>query len=555
MTTAESAPATIDHYDFDRRPDEFVHWQLSVDGDVATLRMNVQEERGLHDHYQLKLNSYDLGVDIELANAVQWLRFSHPEVRCLVLTGSLDRVFCAGANIVMLRTSSHAFKVNFCKYTNETRLSLEDASAHSGMKTLAALNGTASGGGYELALACDRILLVDDRNSAVSHPEVPLLGVLPGTGGLTRMVDKRKIRRDLADVFNTTAEGVKGKRAVKWNLVDAIAPLSRFDDEVAKHSRELAEQSPELPAGQGVELSRMKPVFDETGIHYSMVDVAVDHGERTAQFTLTLPSEAGPSSADEAYAAGSDWWILQMFRELDDALCHLRLESLDIGTFVMRVVGDCQVALDTDVVLADESHWFVNEVRHFVRRVLKRVDVTSRTVFAVAEQGSAFAGTFLELALAADRFYVLNDPDEPVTLGVSALNGGAFPMANGLTRLATRFLGTPDDVDAVLEQVGKTFDADTADELNLPTVAPDAIDWEDELRLALEERTHFSPDALTGMEANLRFAGPETMETKIFGRLSAWQNWIFQRPNAVGERGALKCYGTPQRPEFNFDRT
>ena len=554
-SAAPSAPATQpQHFDFDLRPDDFKHWQLSLDGDVATLRMNVQEEQGLRGDYQLKLNSYDLGVDIELCNAIQWLRFTHPEVRCLVLTGSLDRVFCAGANIVMLRTSAHAFKVNFCKYTNETRLSLEDASQNSGLKTLAALNGTASGGGYELALAADRILLVDDRNSAVSHPEVPLLGVLPGTGGLTRMVDKRKIRRDRADVFNTTAEGIKGKKAVKWNLVDAVAPLSKFDDEVAKHSRELAEMSPERTSADGVELDRLEPVFTEESIVYRYVRVALDHDARSASITLSLPQDKGPSNAAEALAAGSEWWIFRAFRELDDALLHLRLEYLELGTITLHVVGEPQVALDTDAVLAaDTDVHFVNEVRHLIKRVLKRVDLTSRTFFAIVDEGSAFAGTFLELALAADRAYVLNDPDHPVTLGVSAMNGGAYPMSNGLTRLQTRFLGEPEKVDEVLEAAG-SFDADTADELGLATVAPDIIDWEDELRLALEERVAFSPDALTGMEANLRFAGPETMETKIFGRLSAWQNWIFQRPNAVGERGALQCYGTPNRPVINYDR-
>ncbi|GJM21783.1 MAG: benzoyl-CoA-dihydrodiol lyase [Planctomycetota bacterium] len=552
---APSAPATQpDHLDFDLRPSDFVHWQLELDGDIATLRMNVQEEQGLSPDYQLKLNSYDLGVDIELCNAIQWLRFTHPEVRCLVLTGSLDRVFCAGANIVMLRSSAHAFKVNFCKYTNETRLSLEDASLNGGFKTLAALNGTASGGGYELALAADRILLVDDRNSAVSHPEVPLLGVLPGTGGLTRMVDKRKIRRDRADLFNTTAEGVKGKKAVKWNLVDAVAPLSKFDDAVAKHSRELADTLPEHTEADGVELARLEPVFTHDSIVYRYVRVALDHKARSASITLSLPQESGPSTADDAKAAGSDWWIFRAFRELDDALLHLRLEYLEIGTITLHVRGEAQVALDTDELLAAETEVpFVNEVRHFIKRVLKRVDLTSRTFFAIVDEGSAFAGTFLELALAADRSYVLNDPDHPVTLGVSAMNGGPYPMSNGLTRLQTRFLGEPEKVQEVLEAAG-SFDADTADELGLATVAPDIIDWEDELRLALEERVAFSPDALTGMEANLRFAGPETMETKIFGRLSAWQNWIFQRPNAVGERGALQCYGTPNRPEINYDR-
>ncbi|MFT7462283.1 MAG: benzoyl-CoA-dihydrodiol lyase [Pseudohongiellaceae bacterium] len=553
--TPQTAVSETERLDFDRRPTDFIHWKLNVEGDIATLAMDVQEDQGLKDHYVLKLNSYDLSVDMELAAAIQYLRFSHPEVRCLVLTGNLDRVFCAGANIIMLRTSTHAFKVNFCKFTNETRLYLEEASANSGLKTLAALNGTASGGGYELALACDRILLVDDRNSAVSHPEVPLLGVLPGTGGLTRMVDKRKIRRDLADVFNTTAEGVKGKRAVTWNLVDAVAPLSKFGDAVTTNARELADASPALDAGQGLDLERMQPQFTDSGFHYQSVDVAVDNSARKAAITITLPEAAGPSNADEAFAAGSDWWIFRTFRELDDALLHLRLEYLDVGLLTLRVVGDPQVVLDTDVVLeSGREHWFVREVSLLIKRALKRLDVMSRSVYAIVDEGTAFAGTMLELALAGDRVYLLNDPDVPVTMGVSAMNGGAYPMGNGLSRLESHFYGTPDQVGVVLEHKG-LFDSETADDLGLATVAPDDLDWEDDLRIALEERVSFSPDGLTGLEANLRFCGPETMETKIFGRLSAWQNWIFQRPNAVGERGALKCYGTPNRPEFDWSRT
>lgn len=554
---APAAPTSTQrkHYDFDLRPDQFVHWQLSVEGDLARLVMNVQEEQGERaDDYVLKLNSYDIGVDIELASAIQWLRFTHPEVKCVVLSGALDRVFCSGANIIMLRTSPHAFKVNFCKYTNETRLYLEDASASSGIKTLAALNGTASGGGYELALAADRILLVDDRSSAVSFPELPLLGVLPGTGGLTRVVDKRKVRRDLADVFSTVAEGIKGKRAVQWNLVDRIAPLSKFPDVVEEEARALAD-SVEKTVTPGIELARVAPDYRDDGFDYEHLKVDVDESARTATMTLTVPDAVGPSNADEAYAAGSAWWPLAAFRELDDALCHLRLEYLDIGTVCLHTRGSSDVVLGIDAVLeAGKDHWFVNETRQFMKRVLKRLDLTARSFFAIADEGSCFAGTLLELALAADRFYVLNDPDCPVTLGVSPLNAGPFPMSNGLTRLQTRFLGTPESVDEVLAEQG-TFDAERADELGLATFAPDIIDWEDELRLAIEERSSFSPDGLTGMEANLRFAGPETMETKIFGRLSAWQNWIFQRPNAVGERGALNCYGTPNRPEFAFDRT
>jgi benzoyl-CoA-dihydrodiol lyase len=540
---------------FDPRPDEFVHWKLSVDGDIARLLMNVQEGRGLAADYVLKLNSYDLGVDIELAAAIQWLRFTHPEVRCLVLTGALERVFCSGANIMMLRQSTHAFKVNFCKYTNETRLYLEDASAHSGLKTLAALNGTASGGGYELALAADHILLVDDRSSAVSLPELPLLGVLPGTGGLTRVVDKRRVRRDRADVFNTVAEGIKGKRAVEWNLVDAVAPLSKFDEVVAQTAKELAAASPSVPSGQGVELPRIEPTRDEGSIAYEHVTVTLDRGARSAEITLTVPGDAGPATAGSAHAAGGGWWPLAAFRQLDDALLHLRLEEGEVGTITLRTRGRPEVALAFDALLdAGAGHWFVRETRLLIARVLRRLDLTARSIFAVVDEGSCFAGTLLELLLAADRSYVLNDPDATVHLGISKLNGGSYRMSNGLSRLQTRFLGEPSRVDEILSEPG-LIDAERADELGLATSAPDAIDWEDELRLALEERSAFSPDALTGLEANLRFAGPETMETKIFGRLSAWQNWIFQRPNAVGQRGALKCYGTPNRPEFDWTRT
>jgi benzoyl-CoA-dihydrodiol lyase len=555
-------PPVPEPLDFDPRPEGFTHWRLAVEGDVARLVMAVQEDRGLAGDYVLKLNSYDLGVDIELAAALQHLRFSRPEVRCLVITGALERVFCSGANIMMLRQSAHAFKVNFCKFTNETRLYLEDASAHSGLKSLAALNGTASGGGYELALACDRILLVDDRNSAVSFPELPLLGVLPGTGGLTRLVDKRQVRRDRADVFSAIAEGVKGKRAVEWDLVDELVPLSRFDEAVGRSARELADASPAVPAGQGVALPKLAPRIGRDALEYEHVRVAFDRPARTAAITLTAPAEAGPREAAAAHALGGAWWPLAAFRELDDALLRLRLAELSLGTITLHTRGDPEVVLAIDALLASAggdagtpgSHWFVRETRLLVQRVLKRLDLTARSLFAVVDEGSCFAGTLLELALAADRSYVLNDADHPVRLGVSALNGGSYLMGNGLSRLASRFLGEPDRVGEILSEPG-VFDAERADELGLATAAPDAIDWEDELRLALEERAAFSPDALTGMEANLRFAGPETMETKIFGRLSAWQNWIFQRPNAVGEHGALKCYGTPNRPDFDWTRT
>jgi benzoyl-CoA-dihydrodiol lyase len=504
--------------------------------------------------YELKLNSYDLAVDVELADAVQRLVFEHPEVRCVVLTGALERVFCAGANIGMLATSSHAFKVNFCKYTNETRLALEDASASGSKRFLAALNGTASGGGYELALACDRILLVDDRSSAVSFPELPLLGVLPGTGGLTRVADKRMVRKDRADVFASVAEGIKGKRALEWNLVDALAPLSRWKEEVAGHARELA-RGAEPRAGKSVELRALACEREEDRWSYEYVEVSFEREARTARVVVRLPREAGPTDAATARVAGSGWWIFQAFRELDDALLHLRFHEPDIGLLLVRVEGAPAVVLATDAVLCTTDDWFVREVAHFVKRVLKRVENTSRGFYAVADRGTAFAGTFLELFLACDRSYVLVDGGSPVELGASGVHGGLYPMANGLTRLEARFLGEPERVGRVLEHAGRTFDAATADELGLATFAPDAIDWEDELRLAVEERASFSPDALTGMEQNVRMAGPETMETKIFGRLSAWQNWIFQRPNAVGEKGALKCYGTPLRPEFDHRRT
>ena len=552
-----TAPQSPEAIDLQTHPDRYRHWQLAVDGELARLTLSVQADGGQRPGYELKLNSYDLGVDIELFDALLRLQFEHPQVRCTVVTGGLDRVFCAGANIGMLSTSSHFFKVNFCKFTNETRLLMEDLSAHSEKRFLAALNGTASGGGYELALACDRILLVDDRNSAVSFPEVPLLGVLPGTGGLTRITDKRRLRRDRCDVFSTVAEGIKGKRALAWNLVDRLAPLSKWDEAVAEMARELAGEVPAQTADP-VELKALEPTWEDGRLTYRHVELAVDDALRRAELTIRLPGEPGPANAEEARAEGCDWWPLQLFRELDHVLLHLRLNRPDVGLVLLRVVGEPTVALQADAVLAGGDTWFVREVRNLVRRVLKRLENSSKSFYAIADGGTAFAGTFVELALACDRTYVLNDPEVPVSLGVGDANAGAFPMANGLSRLETRFLGTPDDVDRVLERrsvEGGLLDAETADELGLATFAPDEIDWEDELRIAVEERASFSPDALTAMESNLRFAGPETMETKIFGRLSAWQNWIFQRPNAVGERGALKCYGTPEAPEFQYDRT
>lgn len=564
-TTQEqsAAPASSDvtadlNIQFATHPSRYKHWELSVDGDIATLKMNVEPFGGLRgDDYELKLNSYDLSVDIELADAMQRLRFEYPEVRSVVMTGALDRVFCAGANIVMLRSSAHSFKVNFCKFTNETRCGIEDASENSNKRFLAALNGTASGGGYELALACDHILLVDDRNSAVSFPEVPLLGVLPGTGGLTRITDKRKIRRDRCDVFSSIAEGIKGKRAVEWDLVDKIAPLSKWDTMVAEEARMLADQCEDRSAAKGVELPEIAAKIDGNTWTYEYVTMEIDPAQRTANLTINAPDSCA-ASIDEAFTRGSAWWIFKAFREMDDAILHLRTNLRDIALVLLRTTGSAETLNTTDGLMAGSSNdtnaWFVNEVKHFVKRCLKRVDVTAKSFYALVNEGTNFTGTFLELALASDRIYVLDDPDFDVNLGVTVANAGMFPMANGISRLETRFLGEPTQVATILETM-RQIPADEANALGLATFAPDDIDWEDELRMAIEERASFSPDALTGMESNLRFAGPETMETKIFGRLTAWQNWIFQRPNAVGERGALSCYGTPMRPEFSVERT
>ncbi len=549
MTATASAQRTT----FQTHPDRYRHWDLSFDGDVATLTMRVDPDGGAREGYELKLNSYDIGVDVELADAVSRVRFEHPEVRCVVVTGGLDRVFCAGANIPMLATSTHGFKVNFCKFTNETRLYIEDASASSDIRFLAALNGTASGGGYELALACDKILLVDDRSSAVSFPELPLLGVLPGTGGLTRIADKRKIRRDRCDVFSSVAEGIKGKRAVEWDLVDALAPLSKWEETVGSMAKELA-STVTARADKGIELTPVEWKHEENVLSGQYVRCELDLETRVAELTIALPADAGPADADAALKAGAGWWWFGLFRELDLCLLDLRLNSPEIGLVTMRVTGDPAIALAADEVALSDGNWFTTEVRHFAKRVLKRLDNTAKSLYAILDGGTAFAGSMLEIALACDRQYLLSDSEVDVKLGLGPANAGIFPMANGISRLETRFLADPDRAEAVLENRG-VIDADTADELGLATFAPDELDWEDELRLAIEERVSFSPDSLTGMEANIRFAGPETMETKIFGRLSAWQNWIFQRPNAVGERGALACYGTPQRPTFDFNRT
>jgi benzoyl-CoA-dihydrodiol lyase len=540
---------------FETSPDRYRHWKLDLDGPVATLSMDVQEDGGLSTDYRLKLNSYDLAVDIELADAVQRLRFEHPEVHAVVITSLKERIFCAGANIFMLRGSSHASKVNFCKFTNETRLAIEDASQNSGMKFVAAVNGICAGGGYELALACDEILLVDDGNSAVSLPETPLLGVLPGTGGLTRVVDKRKVRRDLADFFGTVAEGIKGKRAVEWRLVDAIYPTSQFRDRVGRRALELAGLSDRPSAGPGVQLGPLAPEVTDDAIHYLNVLLDIDRQRRMATLIVRAPAGPEATTPEEILSAGDRFWPLRAFRELDDALLRLRINEPLIGTVVVKTQGDPSQVLAIDRTLTDHAdHWLVREITLLIKRTLKRMDLTSRSFFALIEPDSAFAGTLFELAIAADRSYMLDDPNRPNTVALSPMNAGPLRMSNGLTRLETRFLADPERIEELLAGQ-EPFDARAALAAGLVSFAPDELDWDDEVRLAVEGRAAFSPDALTGMEANLRFAGPETMETKIFGRLTAWQNWIFQRPNAVGDKGALTSYGSQTRPEFDFRRT
>ena len=545
---------TLQPVTFETHPADYRHWKLAFDGPIATLGMDVREDGGLRADYRLKLNSYDLGVDIELADAIQRIRFEHPEVRTVVITSLKERIFCAGANIFMLGGSTHGFKVNFCKFTNETRLAIEDASRHSGLTFLCAVNGTCAGGGYELALACDQIVLVDDGSSAVSLPEVPLLAVLPGTGGLTRVVDKRKVRRDLADIFSTTAEGVKGKRAVDWGLVDAVVPTTRFSDEVARRARECAATSDRPQDARGIELTPLQPDVSEDSIAYRFLELTIDRSRRTADLTMVAPEGPQPDSPDAILAAGDTFWPLRAFRELDDALLRLRLNEPEIGTILVRAKGAADAVIGIDRTLAaHRDHWLVREIVLFIARTLKRLELTSRSFFALIEPGTAFAGTLFEVALACDRAYMLDSPDEPSSIALTAMNRDAYPMSNGLSRLETRFLGSPGTRDEALGHDG-AFDPQEALGAGLVSSAPDDLDWDDEVRLAIEERAALSPDALTGMEANLRFAGPETLETKIFGRLTAWQNWIFQRPNAVGERGALKVYGREGRAEFDWRR-
>ena len=540
---------------FQTSPDRYRHWKLNIEGPVATLTMDVQEDETLADGYKLKLNSYDLGVDIELADAVQRLRFEHPEVRVVVITSLKPRIFCAGANIYMLGTSTHAFKVNFCKFTNETRCSIEDSSAHSDKKFVAALNGTASGGGYELAIACDEIYLVDDGNSAVSLPEVPLLGVLPGTGGLTRLVDKRKIRRDRADVFSTLAEGLKGKRAKEWGLIDDSFPTSKFQEGVAARVSSLLDGKNEKNSSSGITLNPLAFESSDDVREYKYVKVKFDRDQRYADLTIRGPESDLPTTLEGVQALGDSYWPLQAYRELDDALLHLRVNELETGLVCIRTEGEIENVLAVDKMLAShKDHWLIREIILNMARVLRRLDLTAKSFFAFIEPGSCFAGNLLELAIASDRTYMLNSPDQKVELAVSELNAGAFPMSNGLTRMQSRFIATPERVEEIQSERGR-LDTEQADELGLVTFAPDDLDWEDEIRVAIEERTSLSPDALTGMEASLRFAGPETMDTKIYGRLTAWQNWIFQRPNAVGEHGALTNYGKPTQAHFDFKRT
>ena len=543
---------------FETSSTQYRHWKLDINGPVATLAMDVKEDLTLAEGYKLKLNSYDLGVDIELADAVERLRFEHPQVRVVVVTSLKPRVFCAGANIYMLGASSHAHKVNFCKFTNETRCAIEDASRNSGQHYVAALKGTASGGGYELAIACDEIYLVDDGYAAVSLPEVPLLGVLPGTGGLTRLVDKRKVRRDRADAFSTLAEGLKAKRAREWGLIDGYFTMSQFDEAIAARVRELLRLNSATREQAGISLSPLRVEMTVDAREYEFVSLQFDREKRYANLTMRGPNSELPSDPDEIPTLGDSYWPLQAYRELDDALLHLRFNEPETGLICLRTEGAIENVLAIDRVLTENrDHWLLHEIALHMARVLRRLDLTAKSIFAIIEpsaQGSCFAGNLLELALAADRSFMLQDSARPIELAVSALNAGALPMSNGLTRLQSRFLGEPERVEEILNHEGP-YDTEAAEDAGLITYAPDALDWDDELRLAIEERTSLSPDALTGMEASLRFAGPETTDTKIFGRLTAWQNWIFQRPNAVGEKGALTNYGKPTQARFDYRRT
>ena len=546
--------------DIQTHPDAYRHWKLTIEGNVARLAMDVDENATLVPGYSLKLNSYDLGVDIELYDAIQRLRFEHPEVGCVVMTSDKPRVFCAGANINMLGRSSHAHKVNFCKFTNETRNGIEDATGNSHQTYICAINGTAAGGGYELALACDYIMLIDDGSSTVSLPELPLLAVLPGTGGLTRLVDKRKVRHDHADFFCTTSEGMRGKRAVDWNLIDELVPGARFQEIVSERAREFADRSDRPKDARGVDLAPLNREIGGGRIVYDHVTVALDRADSTATIVIRAPESPPPATAAEIHEAGTAFWPFALARELDDAVMELRLNEQEIGTWVFRTEGDAALVAAADKALLDNADdWLVREIALYLKRVLKRVDVSSRSLIALIEPGSCFAGTLLELVLASDRSYMLdgvfegsNEP--PATVRLTGMNFGPYTMSSGLTRLESRFLAAPERVAGAEERQGEPLEAEDAEALGLVTFIPDDIDWEDEIRIAIEERASFSPDALTGMEASLRFAGPETLETKIFGRLSAWQNWIFQRPNAAGDNGALKLYGTGRKSQYDRRR-
>ncbi|VVE34536.1 2,3-epoxybenzoyl-CoA dihydrolase [Pandoraea soli] len=545
------------HVDYRTDPTQYKHWKLSFEGPVATLAIDISEDGGIREGYKLKLNSYDLGVDIELHDAVQRIRFEHPEVKTVVVTSAKDRVFCSGANIFMLGLSTHAWKVNFCKFTNETRNGLEDSSRHSGLKFLAAVNGACAGGGYELALACDEIYLIDDRSSSVSLPEVPLLGVLPGTGGLTRLTDKRHVRNDRADIFCTVVEGIRGERAKQWRLVDEVVKPAQFAQTVSARALELAQGS-DRPGGKGVTLTRLERTDEPDAIRYEFVDVEIDRANRTASLTVKPPKSTPPADIDGIEAAGVNWWPLKMARELDDAILNLRTNELDIGTWLLRTEGEAKHVLAADAsLLAHQDHWLVRETIGMLRRTFARIDVSSRSLFALIEPDSCFTGTLAEFAFAADRTYMAalpaSEEDEPA-ITLTEVNFGLLPMVTDQSRLARRFYEDAAELDAVRATIGRQVRPDEAERLGLVTAAVDDLDWPDEIRIAIEERAAMSPDALTGLEANLRFNGKETMNTRIFGRLSAWQNWIFIRPNAVGEKGALKVYGKGNKAQFDPNR-
>jgi benzoyl-CoA-dihydrodiol lyase len=554
MNDSSSTPRV----DYRTDPTQYRHWKLSVEGPVARLTLDIAEDGGIRPGYKLKLNSYDLGVDIELNDALNRVRFEHPGVRSVIVTSGKDRIFCSGANIFMLGVSGHAWKVNFCKFTNETRNGIEDSSKHSGLKFVAAVNGACAGGGYELALACDEIVLVDDRSSSVSLPEVPLLGVLPGTGGLTRVTDKRHVRHDLADIFCTSVEGVRGQRAVDWRLVDAIAKPAQFAAAVQERAARLAEGSSRPAGAKGLSLARLAREDGPDSLRYEHVTVEIDRARRAATFTVKAPQGAQPADIAAIEAAGAGWWPLAMARQLDDAILSMRTNELDIGTWLLKTEGDAQAVLASDAtMLAHKDHWLVNETIGLLRRTLARLDVSSRSLFALIESGSCFAGTLAEIAFAADRAYMLALPDDAAKapkLVLDEFNFGFYPLVNDQSRLQRRFYEEAPALEAARAAVGKALDADQALQLGLVTMAPDDIDWEDEIRIAIEERAAMSPDALTGLEANLRFASRENMNTRIFGRLTAWQNWIFNRPNAVGDKGALKVYGTGQKAGFDMNR-